>query len=143
MQPSLRPDCLTLTLSALFLATRTGRGYVDYNGTGFLIMHLDALDALHCFNLPLNSHLQPVTVPEKHCDDRVKVIQADARTLSPALLAQYAPDGFDAVVSDMVRTMSVMRTWLFVRMVIASTSRIWYKSHAQCDKACMHLVMPY
>lgn len=46
--------------------------------------------------------LQPVVVPTKFCDDRVKVMQADAREVSPQTLQQYAPDGFDTVLSDMV-----------------------------------------
>lgn len=36
--------------------------------------------------------LQEVVVPKKFCDDRVQVLQADARTIPPALLAQYAPE---------------------------------------------------
>lgn len=33
-----------------------------------------------------------VTVPPRFCDDRVKVLQADARLLTPAILQQYTSD---------------------------------------------------
>jgi hypothetical protein len=46
---------------------------------------------------------QPVVVPPRFCDGRVKVMQADAREVSPTVLQQYAPQGFDTVLSDMVR----------------------------------------
>lgn len=36
--------------------------------------------------------LQPVVVPPKFCDSRVKVLQADARTLPPSVLVDYAPE---------------------------------------------------
>ncbi|PNW83003.1 hypothetical protein CHLRE_06g302650v5 [Chlamydomonas reinhardtii] len=51
----------------------------------------------------LGVDIQPVTVPERFCDARVRVMQADARTLPPSLLAEYAPGGFDTVLSDMLQ----------------------------------------
>ncbi len=32
-----------------------------------------------------------VVVPDKFCDARVQVMQADARTLPPSVLSEYAP----------------------------------------------------
>ncbi|MEW5300902.1 MAG: hypothetical protein WDW36_003796 [Sanguina aurantia] len=52
--------------------------------------------------LVLGIDLTEVVRPERYCDDRVHTIQADARTLSPAVLAEYAPEGFDCVLSDML-----------------------------------------
>lgn len=46
---------------------------------------------------------QAVSVPPRFCDDRVKVLQGDAREISPLVLQEYAPEGFDTVLSDMVR----------------------------------------
>lgn len=47
--------------------------------------------------------LQPTPRPTRHVDDRVHIIQADARTLSPAKLQDYVPEGqFDTVLSDML-----------------------------------------
>ncbi|KAG2432008.1 hypothetical protein HYH02_013079 [Chlamydomonas schloesseri] len=51
----------------------------------------------------LGVDIQPVTVPERFCDARVRVMQADARTLPPSVLAEYAPGGFDTVLSDMLQ----------------------------------------
>lgn len=34
---------------------------------------------------------QSVVVPDKFCDSRVRVMQADARTLPPTVLQEYAP----------------------------------------------------
>ncbi|KAG2428981.1 hypothetical protein HXX76_011225 [Chlamydomonas incerta] len=51
----------------------------------------------------LGVDLQPVTVPDRFCDARVRVMQADARTLPPSVLAEYAPAGFDTVLSDMLQ----------------------------------------
>jgi len=33
-----------------------------------------------------------VVVPQRFCDDRVQVLQADARLLTPAVLKQYTTD---------------------------------------------------
>ncbi|GAX73657.1 hypothetical protein CEUSTIGMA_g1108.t1 [Chlamydomonas eustigma] len=52
--------------------------------------------------LVLGIDIQAVTVPPRFCDQRVKVMQADAREISPAVLQQYAPKGFDTVLSDML-----------------------------------------
>ncbi|GIL89949.1 hypothetical protein Vretimale_17925 [Volvox reticuliferus] len=51
----------------------------------------------------LGVDIQAVAVPDKFCDNRVRVIQADARTLPPAVLQEYAPGGFDTVLSDMLQ----------------------------------------
>lgn len=40
----------------------------------------------------LGVDLQPPVVPPKHCDDRVRVIQADARLLSPEQLLEHTTD---------------------------------------------------
>lgn len=45
---------------------------------------------------------QPTPVPSRHCDSRVRMLEADARALPPTLLQDYAPDGFDTVLSDML-----------------------------------------
>ena len=45
---------------------------------------------------------QPVVLPPRFCDQRVKLLQADARELNPAVLQEFAPKGFDTVLSDMV-----------------------------------------
>lgn len=42
--------------------------------------------------LVLGVDLQPVQVPEKYCDDRVHVMQADARTLRPEDFTEHTPD---------------------------------------------------
>lgn len=42
--------------------------------------------------LVLGIDIQPPQVPPKYCDDRVKVIQADARTLTPDMLTEYTTD---------------------------------------------------
>mmetsp|Transcript_6722 Transcript_6722/g.17992 ORF Transcript_6722/g.17992 Transcript_6722/m.17992 type:complete len:236 (-) Transcript_6722:401-1108(-) len=52
--------------------------------------------------LVLGIDIQPTSVPDRHCDDRVKILQADARTLTPDTLQEYAPGGFDTVLSDML-----------------------------------------
>ncbi|KAF8058916.1 rlmE [Scenedesmus sp. PABB004] len=53
--------------------------------------------------LVLGVDIQEVSVPPKHCDDRVYVLQADARLLTPDVLRQYTADGFDTVLSDMLQ----------------------------------------
>ena len=40
---------------------------------------------------PPPSPWQEVQVPDKYCDDRVRVLQADARTLPPSVLEDHAP----------------------------------------------------
>eukprot|EP00879_Flechtneria_rotunda_P023892 GHRR01025302.1.p1 GENE.GHRR01025302.1~~GHRR01025302.1.p1 ORF type:complete len:136 (+),score=33.04 GHRR01025302.1:513-920(+) len=42
--------------------------------------------------LVLGIDIQEVTVPPKYCDDRVAVLQADARLLTPEVLQHYAQD---------------------------------------------------
>mmetsp|Transcript_6955 Transcript_6955/g.11834 ORF Transcript_6955/g.11834 Transcript_6955/m.11834 type:complete len:257 (+) Transcript_6955:73-843(+) len=56
--------------------------------------------------LVLGIDIQAVCVPDKFCDTRVKVLQADARTLPPSVLIEYAPQGFDTVLSDMLHSTS-------------------------------------
>lgn len=51
--------------------------------------------------LVLGIDIQPTEVPPKFCDDRVKILQADARTLTPDFWMNHFPDGFDVVLSDM------------------------------------------
>lgn len=51
---------------------------------------------------------QAVAVPPRFCDDRVKVLQGDAREISPLVLQEYAPQGFDTVLSDMVRRLGTL-----------------------------------
>jgi hypothetical protein len=41
--------------------------------------------------LPARAGVQPV-LPPRFCDDRVQVLQADARLLTPAVLEQYTTD---------------------------------------------------
>jgi len=53
--------------------------------------------------LVLGIDIQPVTVPPRFCDDRVKVMQGDARQVSPQVFQEYAAEGFDAVLSDMLQ----------------------------------------
>ncbi|KAF6254985.1 ribosomal RNA methyltransferase FtsJ domain-containing protein [Scenedesmus sp. NREL 46B-D3] len=52
--------------------------------------------------LVLGVDIQEVSIPPKYCDDRVAVLQADARLLTPQVLQQYTTDGFDTVLSDML-----------------------------------------
>jgi 23S rRNA (uridine2552-2'-O)-methyltransferase len=49
----------------------------------------------------LGVDLQATEAPPRHCDDRVAIVQADARELSAAFWAERAPGGFDTVLSDM------------------------------------------
>jgi len=42
--------------------------------------------------LVLGVDIQEVAVPQKFCDDRVFVLQADARLLTPDVLQQYTKD---------------------------------------------------
>lgn len=42
--------------------------------------------------LVLGVDIQEVSIPQKHCDDRVFVLQADARMLTPEVLEQYTQD---------------------------------------------------
>jgi 23S rRNA U2552 (ribose-2'-O)-methylase RlmE/FtsJ len=59
--------------------------------------------------LVLGVDLQEPSVPPRHCDDRVRVMQADARELTLERLKEHAPDGFDTVLSDMLQfTRSVL-----------------------------------
>ena len=51
--------------------------------------------------LVLGVDLQETRRPERFCDERVKVFHADARALDAEFWAQFAPEGFDAVLSDM------------------------------------------
>lgn len=51
--------------------------------------------------LVLGVDIQATNVPVKHCDERVKIFQADARTLGMDFWVQQCPQGFDAVLSDM------------------------------------------
>lgn len=41
--------------------------------------------------LVLGVDLQEPSVPPRHCDDRVRVLQADARLLAPQQLEEHAP----------------------------------------------------
>ncbi|WIA19425.1 hypothetical protein OEZ85_004043 [Tetradesmus obliquus] len=52
--------------------------------------------------LVLGVDIQEVSIPPKFCDDRVSVLQADARLLTPEVLQAYTTDGFDTVLSDML-----------------------------------------
>jgi hypothetical protein len=51
-------------------------------------------------------------------------MQADAREVSPAVLQQYAPAGFDTVLSDMVRI---------------HHSSSWYHTSGATEVVCMHI----
>ena len=42
--------------------------------------------------LVLGLDIQEVSVPKKFCDDRVKVLQQDARLLTPEILTEYTQD---------------------------------------------------
>lgn len=42
--------------------------------------------------LVLGVDIQDVSIPPKHCDDRVYVLQADARQLTPDVFQQYTQD---------------------------------------------------
>lgn len=53
--------------------------------------------------LVLGIDIQEPVVPPRFCDDRVAVLRADARTLTPAILESYTKDGFDVVLSDMLQ----------------------------------------
>lgn len=46
-------------------------------------------------------HSQETRRPDKFCDDRVTIVQGDARELGPAFWDAHAPGGFDVVLSDM------------------------------------------
>ncbi|CAD7695331.1 unnamed protein product [Ostreobium quekettii] len=52
--------------------------------------------------LVLGVDIQDVKIPQKFCDDRVRVLQGDARDLTPQMLREHGPQGFDAVLSDML-----------------------------------------
>lgn len=43
-------------------------------------------------------------MPDRFCDDRVKVLLADARTLSPTILQEYAPEVRNACNRGVRRT---------------------------------------
>jgi 23S rRNA (uridine2552-2'-O)-methyltransferase len=45
--------------------------------------------------------LQATSSPGRFCDDRVKIVQADARALRAEFWRQYCPKGFHVVLSDM------------------------------------------
>ncbi len=45
--------------------------------------------------------LQETRRPDKYCDERVSIMQADARLLGPEFWQEHCPGGFDAVLSDM------------------------------------------
>jgi hypothetical protein len=45
--------------------------------------------------------LQETRRPDKYCDERVSIVQADARLLGPEFWQEHCPGGFDAVLSDM------------------------------------------
>ncbi|KAL4450204.1 hypothetical protein ABPG77_010873 [Micractinium sp. CCAP 211/92] len=45
--------------------------------------------------------IQETKKPDKFCDDRVAIFQADARDLGPEFWAEHCPGGFDVVLSDM------------------------------------------
>lgn len=50
----------------------------------------------------LGVDLQATQLPPRFCDDRVQIVQADARSAAfQALLRQLFPDGFSTVLSDM------------------------------------------
>ncbi|KAI3429712.1 hypothetical protein D9Q98_005797 [Chlorella vulgaris] len=45
--------------------------------------------------------IQETSRPGKFCDERVSIVQADARLLGPEFWQAHCPGGFDAVLSDM------------------------------------------
>ncbi|PSC74281.1 ribosomal RNA methyltransferase mitochondrial isoform X1 [Micractinium conductrix] len=45
--------------------------------------------------------IQETRRPDKFCDDRVEIVQADARELGPEFWALHCPGGVDVVLSDM------------------------------------------
>lgn len=51
--------------------------------------------------LVLGVDIQATKVPGKYCDERVKVLQGDAREIEREVWRSYAPKGFDVVLSDM------------------------------------------
>jgi 23S rRNA (uridine2552-2'-O)-methyltransferase len=51
--------------------------------------------------LVLGIDLQETEAPKQYCDDRVRIIQADATTLPLSFWDEHAPGGFHCVLSDM------------------------------------------
>ena len=49
----------------------------------------------------LGVDIQPTTAPPRFCDERVKIFQADARTLGREFWESQCPQGFHVVLSDM------------------------------------------
>ncbi len=49
----------------------------------------------------LGVDIQATSAPPRFCDGRVKIFQADARTLTPEFWQAQCPQGFDVVLSDM------------------------------------------
>jgi 23S rRNA (uridine2552-2'-O)-methyltransferase len=45
--------------------------------------------------------IQATSAPPRYCDDRVRIFQADARTLGQEFWQSQCPNGFDVVLSDM------------------------------------------
>lgn len=51
--------------------------------------------------LVLGVDIQETKAPGKFCDERVKILQCDAREIQEEVWRSYAPKGFDVVLSDM------------------------------------------
>ncbi len=51
--------------------------------------------------LILGVDIQATQAPPRYCDDRVRIFQADARTLGQEFWQSQCPNGFDVVLSDM------------------------------------------
>jgi 23S rRNA (uridine2552-2'-O)-methyltransferase len=47
--------------------------------------------------------IQDIVIPTRFCDDRVRVLKADAREVEPTVFQEIAPSGFDCVLSDMLQ----------------------------------------
>jgi hypothetical protein len=55
--------------------------------------------------------LQPVAVPQKWTDTRVRVMQADARTLPPSVLAEHAPEVAGKAVAEQCIAVARVGAW--------------------------------
>ncbi|KAG1679133.1 hypothetical protein FOA52_000488 [Chlamydomonas sp. UWO 241] len=72
--------------------------------------------------LVLGIDIQATKMPPKFCDDRVSIMQADAREVSPQTLEEYAPGGFDTVLSDMLHFTSGAGNDVDMSIELASTA---------------------
>ena len=80
--------------------------------------------------------IQQTSVPQRYCDERVKIIHGDAREVDQETWRSLSPRGFDVVLSDMCHfTHGNVVADAYKSLELAKTAcDIATRPHTECDK---------